>query len=36
VDLVIEFHAARSEAAHDEVMVALLHQPGGPDVSTGE
>src|SRR2546422_633675 len=36
VDLVIEFTLRGPKRLHDEVMIALLHQPGVRTVSTGE
>jgi len=36
VDLVIEFTLRGPKRLHDEVMLALLHQPGVRTVSTGE
>src|SRR5436305_5742531 len=36
VDLVIDFTLVGPKPLHDEVMVALLHQPGVRTVSTGE
>src|SRR5207245_9082207 len=36
VDLVIDFTLVGPKRLHDEVMVALLHQPGVRTVSTGE
>src|SRR3979409_1275181 len=36
VDLVIDFTLRGPKRLHDEVMVALLHPPGGRTVSTGE
>ena len=36
VDLVIDFTMRGPKRLHDEVMLALLHQPGVRTVSTGE
>ena len=36
VDLVIDFTLRGPKRLHDEVMVAMLHQPGVRTVSTGE